>query len=333
MKKSLHLHVGLPKCGSSSLQMFLRSKAAELEEVGFVYPDKPGWPLPNLRSYLYGITGKPGTPVFRHYSPDASPATAVEDLWAAVDRSDAPNVVLSAEELFRHRDASLLDGITDRFARTHVHIVLRPWVDWIMSNYAQGVKTGRYNLPLDRFLQSRQFRDRVLPSLAYARHVAFWQGRHGRENVSVHFAAKGFPSVVNQFLAAAGLDLREPEDELRRNQSPSAFLLSAYMAVDPGEQEEFLKLRTDVQRLAQKWDPQPKAGFLTREIEAQITASLAEDLDALLSLQNRITAADLFPDNSDKHATAVRFEDVVSSAAFASFTEEARLAGLTLQAV
>lgn len=330
MPKTLHLHVGMPKCGSSSLQGFLKERQADLNAAGFVYPDPPGAPLPNLRMYLLAATGRTGDPVFRHNNPDARLETAQEDLWATVEASDADNVVLSAEELHKYRDPHVIDAITGRFARVHVHIVLRPKVDWIISDYAQGIKTGRYRVTLEEFLAPEAIETFILPRVSYAEHVGFWQDRVGRDNISIHFAAKGFASVVDQFLAATGLELGETESTLRRNLSPTAFQLSAFIAANTLPQPEFLKIRRLVERLARNADPQPDAGLLTAELEAQLLPYLREDTEALLRLQDRIGYDDLHPDNSEKHARAVSFREMVTSDAFAALTEKLREKGVAM---
>lgn len=330
MGKSLHLHVGLPKCGSSSLQAVLRQRNAELNAAGFDYPNDPNGPLPNIRSYLLGITGRSGDPVFRHNNPDVRLDRAVDDLWAAVDATEAENIIFSAEELHRYRDTSVIDSLTSRFDRTHVHIVLRPKVDWIISNYAQGTKTGRYDVTLEEYLDESRFTKEILPRVSYADHVAFWQNRFGRDNTSIHFVARGFPSIVDQFFAAVGLDLSEPESSTRRNLSPSAFQLSAFIAANTVPQPEFLKNRKHVERLAKNLDPKPGAGFLTADLDAQILPFLLEDTEALLKLQDRVTYDDLHPDNSAKHERAVTFREMVQSEAFATLSDKLRRKGIAL---
>lgn len=330
MGKSLHLHVGLPKCGSSSLQGVLRERNAELNAAGFDYPHDPDGPLPNIRAYLLGITGRTGDAVFRHNNPEVRLDRAVDDLWAAVEASEAPNVIFSTEELHRQRDESIIDSLTDRFDSTHVHIVLRPKVDWIISDYAQGTKTGRYDVTLEEYLAADRFTQHILPRVSYAEHVGFWQNRFGRDNTSIHFVARGFPSIVDQFFAAIGLDMSETESDQRRNLSPSAFQLSASIAANILPQPEFLKNRTLVERLAKKFDPKPEAGFLTAELEAQILPFLIEDTEALLKLQDRVGYDDLHPDNSAKHALAVSFREMVTSEAFAQLKDKLAEKGVAL---
>lgn len=316
MRKTLHLHVGLPKCGSTSLQEFLRSNRSRLREQGFDYPLTTDRHIGNLKPYAKSVFSTGDDTVFRHYSSDVRLETAVEDLWAAVSQSDAPNVILSAEGIYNQRDTAKLSALTDRFEAVRIHMVFRPKVEWVVSHYAQGVKAGRYDAPLEHFVQRDAFRRMVLPKMAFADHVEFWRSRYGADNVSIHFAGRRFASVVNQFLVAAGLDLSEPDNPLRKNKSPSAFVLSALVATARTSQKDFLVKMKSVVRHATALDPDPKKHLLSRAVVDLLDPLLRPDSVRLAAIQDVITLDDLMPDYSRVYADAASFSDMVATEAF-----------------
>ncbi len=317
MGQTLHLHVGLPKCGSSSLQSFLCNNRARLLDRGFDYLDVSDSSTGNLTPYIKGLSGRGGDVVFRHFNAGYSTETAAVDLIAALEACTVPNVILSAESVAKRRQTHDFRELTDRFETVKVHIAFRPRVEWVVSHYAQGVKTGKYSTSLEDFLNSPRFRDHVVPMLTFSDHFEYWRNRVGADNLHVHFAGARFPSMVDQFLTALGTDLKAAETPgSRRNQSPSAFVLSALVSVRRKNRMGFLDTQKKVIRLATKLDPRPGASLLTREAEQFITPHFAEDTRKFLTLRSQIGTDDLWPDYSSRQDDAVTFDQMVRTPAY-----------------
>ncbi|MEL7299135.1 MAG: hypothetical protein AAFM92_02015 [Pseudomonadota bacterium] len=317
MGQTLHLHVGLPKCGSSTLQAVLKANRSRLLEQGFDYVRVSDRGFGNLTPYMKSLSGGGGNVAFQHFSSEVPLDTARENLFAAIDASCAPNIILSAEGASHQRRINEYRELTDRFESVKLHIVFRPWVEWVVSHYAQGVKTGKYRSSLETFLRSDWFAHHVVSNLRFAEHVDYWSERLGGENVHVHFVGARFASVVDQFLNAVGVALTEAERTVpRRNQSPSAFVLTALVAAQTTNRRAFLKAQKRIVKVATNLDPRPDASLLTRDIEAMITPFFEGHAKAFLAQQTAIAAEDLWPDYSDRHSKATTYDDMVATNEF-----------------
>lgn len=331
MGKTLHLHVGLPKCGSSSLQAYLIRLRPKLLDQGYDYLDISDSSTGNLTPSVKSLSPGGGDIVFRHFNSGRSTENASDELFAAIDASPAPNLILSAESVAKRRRTHDFREITDRFETVQVHLALRPRVEWVVSHYAQGIKTGKYRGPLETFLQSPRFQDHVVPMLTFADHFSYWQDRVGPEYLHLHFAGSRFPSMVDQFLSAIGLQSKqEMEPAGRRNQSPSAFVLSALATVRRQNRAQFLKVQKKIIRLAERLDPSPEASLLTWDVERFIRPKFEDDSQAFLAIQDRISAEDLWPDYSERQEMATRFDDVVQGKPYQKLSKRLATKGIDL---
>lgn len=316
--RTLHLHVGLPKCGSSSLQSFLRKHQATLADLGFDYPALAADDIGNLTPFLMAASGSPRKTFLNRYQDfEADQASAA--LHAALAASTAPNMILSAEGAMMALTRQSVQPFWQGFDRVVPHLFLRPRALWIASYYAQNVRAGRFRRPLRQpptpeskgGKANRRIWQNLAAVMNLSGHMQLLEALFGPGSVRLHFLGQGFGDPVTQFLTA--LDLQDridigPQPGMR-NTSPSAFALCALAALPDDGTDDF-KCRLLVSKIAAELDPFPERGLLDAETVAQIRDFFAEDTRAFLALQGQITRDDLEPDLSARTKNAVSFAEI-----------------------
>ncbi|MCA0922776.1 hypothetical protein [Pseudooceanicola nanhaiensis] len=318
MTRILHLHMGMPKCGSSSLQAYLRAHREALAAGGVCYPDLAGKAIGNLTPFIMTLHGEQKQAVFKHNNPDYDPDAARPALVRFLETSEAPLTVLSSEGVSEMGKRANLDFIFESFDRVVGHIFYRPRVDWLLSHYTQAIKAGRYDTPLEDVLENTTFKTVTSQKMRFSGSLAFWQGKLGRDNVEVHFLSRSFPPPEEQFMSSLGVEMALPALEKgAANSSPTPFETCVLASAKRTSQKQFLKISRKIRRIAAPFDPFPKRSLLSEAILERINATFAEDTDRFLTLQDRISRADLEPDLSQKTAQAITFEEIRAHPAYA----------------
>lgn len=315
MLRTIHLHVGLPKCGSSALQTFLALRRVTLLEHGIDYLSTIDKPTGNLKPFLKSISKN--QTIFRHSNPGFDLGAAEATLRAALAESTAPQVILSGEGLNAAAQRTDLSFLWSGFDRVLVHLFLRPRVPWIASHYTQAVKTGKYTVDLPGFLASKTFDKDISKVMNFANHGTFWADQVGRENVRFYFLGQGHRNTVEHFVEMLDLTGKVSLDMAKNiNASPSAFATCALASVQRPSQDDFLEVGRRVRRAAEKYDPFPKRGLITPEMICQITDRYAQDTQRFLEMQTEITRADLEPDFSETTRDVVSFDEIRATDAY-----------------
>jgi len=313
--------VGLPKCGSSTLQAFLLQARVALLATGYDYPPLVEKAIGNLTPFLMSL--RSNRTVFVHNNPDFNRTKAQTSLRAALATSEAPNMILSSEGLTSEIKCRNLNFLWDGFDRVVVHLFFRPRASMFASHYTQTVKTGKHTTDIDGFLASTTFTERVSETMNFSEHAQLWANLVGADNIRFHFLGKGHAGPVEQFLAALGLaEVIPAEISADSNISPSAFVTCVLASVERGDQQEFLKFSRRIRYMAAKVDPFPRRGLLTDALVAQINRHYAKDTAKLLGVQDKITREDLEPDLSAKTLDAVTFAEIRTTEAYGQLREE-----------
>jgi hypothetical protein len=150
--KKLILHVGAPKCGSTSLQSILEFKERDgsLNKAGFTFPLK----------FSRGGTGEGNGGLVFKYFENPSPSTLTNAVTFL--RNQSHSVIISDETFFSVIDGLklkiLLEEIKKDFSRCHIVTAIKEPSSWLISDYSQHIKTNFANNSFpDHVVQREEF--------------------------------------------------------------------------------------------------------------------------------------------------------------------------------
>lgn len=146
--KTVFLHIGLPKTGTTALQSFLRANEAALARSGICFPDL-GFRYPNIlanRNAHFLIASYDTAPHTASFTPQEEYYTALDQLAAL---SEEYGKILLSDELIwricnRHSDflPTVKQDLASRGMELKVIVYLRRQDEFVQSRYRQRIKTG-----------------------------------------------------------------------------------------------------------------------------------------------------------------------------------------------
>ena len=209
------VHVGAPKCGSSSIQKALSHRPDFADGNGracrYVCVQPSGQLLTGA-----GVTARAGisaSGAAKSASLSKIEPGALGRAGAGLARiADAGTLpILSSEGWARQHGQIAASGLLDKIGGAHVVLFVRPPVDWLNSAWWQwGVWTG---MPQDKFVR------RNLKTLDWAATARAWQAVPGVNRVTVALA----DDVTARFFAL--LDAPAPDIARSNTGTPAAFLM------------------------------------------------------------------------------------------------------------
>lgn len=140
--RELWLHVGLPKTGTTTIQLALRDNAAWLAERGWSYPEAARQGMAHHRLIPAVIDPPPD----RDWIDRSGADGVLDELIAEIRNGCAERVILSSEALGRSPEATgrLLDRFRDAFPSTRctILVLLRRQDHNLEAYHNQTLKTG-----------------------------------------------------------------------------------------------------------------------------------------------------------------------------------------------
>ncbi len=204
-RKTVYLHIGLERTGTTSLQRYCARNVNHLLRQGVLYPTRSaafahGNHAPLAASYLPA-----GRPVDHHLRGDDT-RRVVDALRAEIDASRAPAILISSEHLSSRLRGAQVEALARDLAPydCKVLVCLREHFDLLSSSYATHVRSGSTDTFEDYAAMV------CAPGNTYLRHadaLAAWEAAFGLEAVEVIGYARGEDSVGAVF---GRLGLRAP---------------------------------------------------------------------------------------------------------------------------
>lgn len=322
MSRTLHLHVGMPTCSSTSLQMFLAKNRAPFRSERFDYPRLAAGNAGNLTPYVMSLRPKMARAPFVRGNPDYDFADTETELRNALATSTTSNVILSSEALSHPLFPADIGWITQMFSAVKIHLYFRPRAPLVVSSYNQGLQVGEIHGGIGTYLANPLLKTGGM----FSRQLAHWQSFAGQEAVQIHFLSPRFPPAIQQFLTAIGSDIAEtPRSSHWSNKTLSAFVLCALAHITVSGAETSAKRRGETIALARQFDPDPEMTLLTPEVISQIDAQFADDTEEFVKMQNVVTRQDLETDITEQSRPSISFAEIMATTRFQAFQ---RLAGL-----
>lgn len=206
MRKTVYLHIGLEKTGSTSIQQVLYNNYSLLKDNGFLYPaDLIGYPnhVELTTSYC-----KPNHIVKLRYDKQGAFRSRLK---AYVGQNKNYNIVFSNEHLSSRMvsDGEKMDLISDLSSAGHEVIgvcYLRNPKSWLVSAYSEAVKSG-YRGSIEEYIELKR---NVQPFDPYCRRLASviqgWKNVLKDHNLKVYcFEAAVREGLIYHFCKAISL--------------------------------------------------------------------------------------------------------------------------------
>ena len=237
--KTIYLHIGMPKTGTSSIQKYLFLNKDLLEERGVLFRRMPWEYVDSTRrrnahflfKRIYDENGKQNPQAFKE---------RLEEGWKIIDSwlEASDNIILTDEALWNmvcNRD--VLEETMERCQKRNVRLVviayLRSQDDFVESYYAQKIEEG-WNYPR---WGDKYFRKMIKDfELDYQEELEKVEGIVGRENMIIRiFDRDAFVggSIIDDFLSAIGVDdtegFEELEEEANITLTPDIVEIKRYM--------------------------------------------------------------------------------------------------------
>jgi hypothetical protein len=290
--RTIYLHAGTHKTGSTSIQVFLTENEATLAAGGIFIP-RTGRPIHQWgtdRAGHHNIGWElSGLGAFR-----AEDGT-FERLLEEISASRAPVVVLTSEEFeYIHAKPEVLRTVAEGFRgigyATKIVVYLRAQAAYMQSTYVEGAKAGYlYGMDYARLMREIYETGAYVPDpnivirFEYGPLLDAFAGAFGEDNVIVKAYHAGLPpdALLREFLALigrGGLPAGNYTVPPPQNVSPSAIEVLAAMhravvrerdpaAPDPQQLIRELFAGQDARAFARKFDVMPReeiAYYLTR---------------------------------------------------------------------
>ena len=226
--KTLYLHIGVHKTGSTSIQDFLFKNAKLLENQGYFYPTGGSYyHRPSSSQSLLALSLLEKKP--SHLSNIIfTKAGCIKDIQKDIEGSRSENIIVSSEH-FRHMNS--LDQIIE------LKNVFLPVVDYIKvivylrrqdlvveSAWTQKIKTGSLSISFEDYVDyTIDFADKVYDHFDYNGLLENFSKVFGVDNLFVRVFEKGQlhqGCVVMDFLNLIGI--KQLKDSIKRlNEAPS----------------------------------------------------------------------------------------------------------------
>lgn len=207
-QKTLVLHIGMPKTGTTSIQETFGAQRKKLRRVGICYPAQKPYNHSNTFAPIFQGT-RLSSIYFKQLriNTEQKAEQKVKELkqyWQKqFQKSNESTFILSAETLYRSKReeiAALKAFVEPYFSQFKIIVYVRPPVAALRSLWGQHVKTLSRNLTQQQLLQA------VMQGYNYA-FVDDWAAAFGKENIVVRpFVKKAFynGNLLDDFLISIG---------------------------------------------------------------------------------------------------------------------------------
>lgn len=201
-EKTVYLHVGYHKTGTTSIQNTLSKNASSLENLGFFYYQDADYSQKWFKNHTLALSIRkikhPLIPL------DEKPEIVWGRFVEAADRSKAATIIVSSEVFMEGVDKAYIKNCLRKF-QVNIIFYVREQSDWIDSLYTEEVKHGY------KKLVHEYFEDTKNKKFNYYDEIESWADIFGKERIIVRDYNEVIKShgLLNDFMALIGLDVND----------------------------------------------------------------------------------------------------------------------------
>lgn len=247
--RQLVIHAGLPKTGSSALQVALARHGDYLEQQGVHYPD-----LGSVAAARAGATTSGnGASIAAFLNGNDQHQVSMETCLKAIAEAPRPKVLLSSELFYSARPdrlAGFLERVRTAGFEPRVVFFVRSLYEWAWSAYVQNVKNHGVSDPFADWVVTSRIGDAIPSTLrkfraaAGAGNVVLLNYDAFRADVFAAFATHGLragdsppptsaPGRINRSLSPSEIDALRAFNLIRHGRSGGKQLSDALVAARP----------------------------------------------------------------------------------------------------
>jgi hypothetical protein len=193
--RTLYLHVGWSKTGTSAIQMQLQTQMYNLLSKNILYPQSLQWPDHSHHPFALSFQSN------GNYVSNLSPEQAIQKLEVEMSKSIADDVLISSELspfYFKNNEFKLF--VERNFDNVKVIFTIRRQSEVLLSLYNQLIKDPQVRFKGSLFSLGM----RNISWLNYFMNVKRWADVVGDENIIIIPYSK---NVVSDFISLFGLEL------------------------------------------------------------------------------------------------------------------------------
>lgn len=299
MERTLILHIGTPKTGTTSIQSFLHDNRCVLETKGICYPDTRKYCKENGIDIGMAMNNVQNGGFFEHFVPLGVKKIYINQLlqntdfvkifdyiFSCFDCCD--KVILSDESLWLRDISELLNFFYTKKIMIKVVVYFRNQIDYIESFWKHDIKMGLFTGSFTDFWKKRKD-SAVRESLFYYRKLTDVANVISKQNIVARLyntnSHKGNRNwLIEDFMGVLGLELDEGYCAKRVYENTSLFGSALIMKNKFNElgiddsRGSFRQLFIQMSQQLVNENPSIKnTTFITQEMEQHILQDLLED--------------------------------------------------------
>ena len=220
-EKTIYLHIGMPKAGSTSLQLFCFHNSEKLKEKGVLYPSvgssnpKTNGRFINYRQIIFDVYRAE----LEEKSKEAYNSFFEEQFLPVIEGSECPKIVLSEEGIWKNNvSPEICDVMLEHGFNVKVIAYIRRPVEYLASYWQEHLKPFHFDLgfncTLNECLENIPANYEILEK---------YIEKLGKENVIIRpFEVSQWKNndLYEDFLSVLGINKLEEPDIKRVNESP-----------------------------------------------------------------------------------------------------------------
>lgn len=222
MKKTLYIHIGRPKTGSSAIQHFLADNRKVLARHGCLYPQTGQHHKASHKFALVFLPSLPDAKLVKGQSPKELYGALADE----VSRSGLKKAVISSEMFYLTEPDDIMRSLRDQF---HVKIIcyVRRQDEVLLSSYVQEIKGNEMSVLVnfDEYLRNPT----RMALLDYKSNLDKWAAVFGHDAIIVRVYHKAGirDTIFEDFFRTLGMRLTDEYQlpTMRLNPSPARDIL------------------------------------------------------------------------------------------------------------